>query len=197
MKIIICPGIHETELTESFIKGCFNLASEKLISENPVDILVFPADGILALSAFHIVQFLRDILPQNNRLELPIVFIGFSAGVIGAIGAAVAWQQLGGCVRAFIAIDGWGVPLWGNFPIHRLSHDYFTHWSSALLGSGENNPNNFYAEPPVDHLCLWRSPQTVKGWSVNASIKKPETQAYLTASEFLQFLLKDYETKYS
>jgi len=42
-----------------------------------------------------------------------------------------------------------GVPLVGNFPIHRLSHDYFTHWSSAVLGSGNDS---FYADPPVEHL---------------------------------------------
>ncbi|WP_421656938.1 hypothetical protein [Leptothermofonsia sp. ETS-13] len=93
------------------------------------------------------------------------MFIGFSAGVAGAIGAAWGWQWWGGKVKALIALDGWGVPLVGNFPIHRVSHDYFTHWSSALLGAGEDS---FYAEPGVEHLDLWRSPHTASGWHLTA-----------------------------
>ena len=137
MPIIICPGIHEPELTKSFIQGCLNQSNQ-----NSVDILIFPEQGYLTLSTFHILHFLHNRL--GNKLESPVIFLCFSAGVIGGIGAATAWQLLGGHVQAFIAIDGWGVPLAGNFPIHRLSHDYYTHWTSAYLGMGENN---FYAEP--------------------------------------------------
>jgi hypothetical protein len=147
--------------------------------------------GILALSSLHILQFLHDRL--HHRLESPVIFISFSAGVVGAIAAAWQWQLLGGDVKAFIAIDGWGVPLSGKFPIHRLSHDYFTHWSSSLLGSGQDN---FYAEPAVDHLTMWRSPQSVQGWWVDSSqgeITTPKTR--LTAAEFLHLLLKHYEEK--
>ena len=57
-------------------------------------------------------------------------------------------------MKALIAFDGWGVPLVGNFPIYRISHDQFTHWSSELLGKGDKS---FYADPPVEHLDLWRS----------------------------------------
>ncbi|MEA5553984.1 hypothetical protein VB713_23885 [Anabaena cylindrica UHCC 0172] len=205
--IIICPGIHAPELTESFIRGLLNLAPSDLMTLdilNAEKILVFPGQGILALSAFHILQFLCDRtnlsvrLQQtkddlwHDKLKSPVIFISYSAGVVGAIIAATKWQMLGGTVKAFIAIDGWGVPLWGNFPIHRMSHDYFTHWSSAILGTGEDN---FYAEPAVDHLSMWHSPQTVQGKWVDRSIGLSLPQNYLNAAEFLHLLLKSYEEK--
>jgi hypothetical protein len=195
MTIIICPGIHEPKLTESFIAECLNPATDITINGIAVDILTFPGEGILALSGFHILQFLHDNFDRcrhrlSNKLEWPVIFISFSAGVIGAIIAATKWQVLGGNVKAFIAIDGWGVPLWGNFPIHRLSHDYFTHWSSAILSSGEDN---FYADPSVEHLSMWRSPQMVQGHWVDQSIGCSQPQNRLNAAEFLHFLLKHYE----
>ncbi|AFY43335.1 hypothetical protein [Nostoc sp. PCC 7107] len=180
MMIIICPGIHEPEITDSFISDW--------LSQTTVKTMVFPGQGVLALSAPHILQFLGDRL-QHQR-NSPVVFISFSAGVVGAIAAAWNWQILGGQVKAFIAIDGWGVPLWGNFPIHRLSHDYFTHWSSLLLGSGHNN---FYAEPAVEHLSMWRSPQNVQGWWVNSDCQGYPQKMPLTAAEFLHLLVKRYE----
>jgi len=187
MKIIICPGIHESIITEGFIAGCLNLEVNYAAKLNSVDILVFPEEGILSLSAFHLLRFLSDRL--ENRLESPVIFISFSAGVVGAIGAAVGWQILGGNVKGFIAIDGWGVPLWGNFPIHRLSHDYFTHWSSAILGGGKDN---FYAQPAVEHLSMWRSPQNVKGLWVDSSRSYSPPKTELSAAEFLNILLSDY-----
>ena len=186
MKIIICPGIHEPELTESFVT---ELLSSQISIEKPnsLDVLIFPEQGILTLSGLHISQFLSDRL--DNKLEMPVLFIGFSAGVVGAIAAATIWQLQGGNVKALIAIDGWGVPLAGNFPIHRLSHDYFTHWTSVILGSGEDN---FYADPSVDHLSMWRSPQQVKGYWVNQLTQFSQPPKYLKASEFLHLLLKRY-----
>ncbi len=188
--IILCPGIHEPALTQSFISGWLDSSTDNLSYHNKLNIVVFPGQGLLALSSLHILQFLRDRF--KDQLESPIVFISFSAGVVGAIAAACQWQLLGGQIKAFIAIDGWGVPLWGNFPIHRLSHDYFTHWSSALLGSGQNN---FYAQPAVDHLSLWRSPQTVTGWCIDSSVDIPPLQVRLSAAEFLHLLVKRYEEK--
>jgi hypothetical protein len=190
MNIIICPGIHEPELTQSFMSGLLEQFSEALNDRTLVNILVYPGTGLLTLSGLHIVEFLSDRL--ENRLESPVVFISFSAGVVGAMIAASLWQLLGGNIQTFIAIDGWGVPLLGNFPIHRLSHDYFTHWSSSLLGSGQNN---FYAEPAVDHLSMWLSPQTIKGWWVNPSIEVVPPVQRLSAAEFLYLLLKRYEEK--
>ncbi|RAM48957.1 MAG: hypothetical protein C6Y22_25205 [Hapalosiphonaceae cyanobacterium JJU2] len=188
MSIIICPGIHTQELTENFIMACRDSVIHNLQSPNSVNILVYPGEVFSSLSAFHILEFLHKHL--GDGLESPLIFISFSAGVVGAIAAASLWQLLGGKIKAFIAIDGWGVPLWGNFPIHRMSHDYFTHWSSKLLGSGENN---FYADPAVDHLEMWRSPQTVQGWWVDSSIGESPSQQSLTAAEFLHRLLVRYE----
>ncbi|MDD1426303.1 hypothetical protein MEO94_17800 [Dolichospermum sp. ST_sed9] len=188
MPIIICPGIHEPELTESFIQGCLHQSGKSFSNQKQVDILIFPEQGYLTLSAFHILHFLDNRL--GNKLKLPVIFICFSAGVIGGIGAATAWQLLGGHIQAFIAIDGWGVPLVGNFPIHRLSHDHYTHWTSAYLGMGENN---FYAEPAVDHLTMWQSPQSVQGQWVNPSVGFSPPKNYLSASEFLNFLLQRYQ----
>lgn len=98
--------------------------------------------------------------------------------------AARSWQQSGGTIKALIALDGWGVPLYGDFPIHRLSHDHFTHWSSKLLGAGLDG---FYADPPVEHLELWRSPQTTQGWWE----QKSQLQQ-ITAVAFLALLLQRY-----
>lgn len=196
MSIIICPGIHEPELTESFRVGLLDVVGNSAIAPNAENILVYPGKDFLVLSALHILQFLCVSVAHRRyrltgSLKSPIIFISFSAGVVGAIGAAHLWQLLGGRVKAFIAIDGWGVPLQGNFPIHRMSHDYFTHWSSCLLGCGQNN---FYAEPAVDHLSIWRSPQTVQGCWVDSSIEIIPPKGRLTATEFLLMLLKRYET---
>nr|WP_265271515.1 hypothetical protein [Nostoc sp. KVJ3] len=197
ISIIICPGIHEPELTESFKVGLLDMVADSAIAYNSANILIYPGKDVLVLSALHILQFLRDC--SINSLKSPIIFISFSAGVVGAIGAAHLWQLLGGSVKAFIAIDGWGVPLQGNFPIHRMSHDYFTHWSSSLLGSGQNN---FYAQPAVDHLSMWKcltksrsasNLQTVQGWWVDSLIEISPPKGYLTAAEFLLMLLKHYE----
>ncbi|PHM05898.1 hypothetical protein [Nostoc sp. 'Peltigera malacea cyanobiont' DB3992] len=197
MNIIICPGIHDPDLTESFRSKLLDLVYDSAIASNSANILIFPGKDFLVLSAFHILQFLRVSL--GNQLKSPIIFISFSAGVVGAIGAAHLWELLGGRVKAFIAIDGWGVPLQGNFPIHRMSHDYFTHWSSCLLGSGQNN---FYAQPAVDHLSMWRClttsrsaslPETVQGCWVDSSIGISPPKGRLTAAEFLLMLLKRYE----
>ena len=186
MNLILCPGIHEYSLTKCFTESLSNVIYNSSKNKSSVNILEFPANNLSALSGFHIFQFLRDSLA--NQLESQVVFVGFSAGVVGAITAASLWQIFGGNVKAFIAIDGWMVPIYGNFPIHRMSHDYFTHWSSCLLGSGDHN---FYAQPAVEHLELWRSPSTVEGnWVDSPSGKSPLP---LTAAEFINVLLKRYE----
>ncbi len=190
MTIILCPGIHDSELTESFVSGLLGIASDGSIRYNQLNILVVPTQGVLPLSPLYVLDFLHDRL--GSQPASPVIFISFSAGVVGAIAAAWQWQHEGGHVKAFIAIDGWGVPLSGNFPIHRLSHDFFTHWSSLLLGSGQNN---FYAEPPVEHLTMWRSPQTVHGWQVDSSVENTTSNIRLTAAEYLYLLLSHYEAK--
>ncbi|NET56848.1 MAG: hypothetical protein F6K47_12000 [Symploca sp. SIO2E6] len=179
--LIICPGIHEPQLTQDFLTGlrCSNMSSCWIHN-----VLIFPTQNYPAYSATRIVEFLQ----QRLRVEQTrVVFISFSAGVAGAIGAAWMLQLLGGKVEGFFAIDGWGVPLSGNFPIYRLSHDYFTHWSSRLLGAGEDS---FYANPSIEHLEIWRSPHLCSGyWIHPAANGIPEYRTNITAAEFIALLI--------
>src|SRR5919199_1488845 len=185
--VIICPGIHDPQLTQDFLEGLHRGETGNLSSHWTQKVLIFPAHDYPAYSTIQILEFLQR---HTGLLETPLVFISFSAGVAGAIGAAWGWQLLGGIVKAFIAFDGWGVPLYGSFPIHRVSHDYFTHWSSALLGAGEDS---FYADPAVEHLDLWRSLNTCKGWRVHpAADGIPEHRTFTTAAQFVNQLLQFY-----
>lgn len=186
MTVLICPGIHPPNLTQCFLAALGRQSGQDL---------VFPADRYPAYSAYHIWQFLHS--QTSARTAEGILLIGFSAGVVGAIGAATLWQAQRGTVKALIALDGWGVPLIGNFPIYRVSHDSFTHWSSSCLGGGREG---FYASPPVPHLELWQSPQSAKGWWMTAAGAEQttdfchagETSIYTTATHFLSHLLQRY-----
>ncbi|HEY9633283.1 MAG TPA: hypothetical protein V6D14_07750 [Coleofasciculaceae cyanobacterium] len=185
--IIICSGIHDPQLTQAFLEGLNDTKIGNSFDRLSENVMIFPVQDYPAYSAIHVLEFLQSHL---DLLKTSIVFISFSAGVAGAIGAAWGWQLLGGTVKAFIAFDGWGVPLYGNFPIHRISHDYFTHWSSAILGSGEDS---FYADPAVEHLELWRSPNTCKGWWTQQTAEaKPEQRTFTTAAQFVNQLLQYY-----
>jgi len=196
MRLVICPGIHDPQLTQSFLGYLLEDSDntqlpQEICQENP---LIFPTESYPAYSGPHLLQFITQQLNTSpfikHSLQPPLVFVGFSAGVVSAIEAAWGWRLLGGTVTAFIALDGWGVPLWGDFPIHRVSHDYFTHWSSALLGQGEDG---FYADPGVDHLELWRSPHTVEGWSIPST--RSHERVRTTATRFLLSLLHRYARK--
>ncbi|MEP0871703.1 hypothetical protein NDA01_17970 [Trichocoleus desertorum AS-A10] len=195
MSILICPGVHNLELTQSFLQGLPLRSTPNLLAADHTNqsenLFIFPAQCYPAYSVFHIVHFLQETFRQHqlSSAQTGLVFLSFSAGVAGAMGAAWAWQQLGGQVKALIALDGWGVPLYGDFPIHRVSHDYFTHWSSALWGAGADS---FYAEPAIDHLELWRSPQTVQGWWVPVANPTQQSPTATTAAIFLTVLLQRY-----
>lgn len=191
MSVIVCPGMHPPQLTHAFLRALGHSCP-----------LVFPAESAPAYSPLHLLEFIADKLNRCSQEDQALLFIAFSAGTVGAVGAARRWQRQGGQVKALIAIDGWGVPLWGDFPIHRISHDAFTHWSSIGLG---NSQDSFYAEPSVAHLDLWRSPQTTQGcWmqpvgscGESSSTAAQNRQAQggaiaLTALEFLQQLLFRY-----
>ncbi|HEY9697174.1 MAG TPA: hypothetical protein V6D10_07930 [Trichocoleus sp.] len=203
MPIVICPGVHPPELTQSFLQG---------LGRSTAEDWVFPADRYPAYSKLHILAFVLRRLSalnspegrtrslgqmQQQISETPLLWVGFSAGVVGAIGAAHLWQLLGGRVMALIALDGWGVPLWGDFPIYRVSHDAFTDWSSALLGG---TADRFYAEPPISHLDLWRSPQLVRGhWVQLMQDKQPDHSDFVnrvvvprTAADFINTRLSQY-----
>ena len=148
--IIICPGFHPPQATAEFITAMGWQTSN-------TDFLIIPPK-ILPYDFRAIAQWLW----QQVSLQTPLFFLGFSAGVVGALGAAIAWQQRGGIVKGLIAIDGWGVPTpLGGFPIYRVSHDAFTHYTSQLLGKGKEN---FYCSPPVSHLALWQRPDLAWGW---------------------------------
>ncbi|MDY6785164.1 MAG: hypothetical protein SW833_21905 [Cyanobacteriota bacterium] len=170
--VSICPGFHPSELTDSFVRSVTISTSHFRI----VPIQYYPP-----YSGKDIFKFLSN----SVSITTPLIFIAFSAGVVGAIAAAREWQRRGSEVRALIALDGWGVPLLGDFPIHRLSHDGFTHWSSQALGGGEEG---FYADPSVEHLALWRSPQTVWGWRERGMGLRDRT----TAAEFINQLWQRY-----
>ncbi|MGB7445049.1 MAG: hypothetical protein WA919_28600 [Coleofasciculaceae cyanobacterium] len=184
MNVFVCPGIHEQQLTEEFLEVLTGEETGILPTSSDQQVLIFPSQDYPPYSAVHVLDFLRS----HNSIENPVIFISFSAGVVGAIGTAWGWQLGGGKVKAFIAIDGWGVPLSGNFPIHRLSHDYFTHWSSALLGAGEDS---FYADRAVGHLDLWAKPDICQGWWVHPSeSNRPQKRTFTTAAQFLKELLR-------
>ena len=170
MSIIICPGIHPPQLSQDFIKS-LRLNNYFLI----------PTNQYPPYSPQHILEYTKQV-----TIDSSVLFIAFSAGVVGAIGAARMWQRRYGTVTALIALDGWGVPLQADFPIHRLSHDYFTHWSSALLGMAQDS---FYAEPSVSHLDLWRSPAQTRGWWV----KSNGSNETCLAAEFINRLLARYQ----
>ncbi|MEW6495133.1 MAG: hypothetical protein AB1589_21835 [Cyanobacteriota bacterium] len=184
--VIICPGIHEPQLTQNFLEGLRRYETDNLSSHWTYKVLIFPIEDYPAYSTIHILEFLQRHVEQRT----PIILISFSAGVAGAIGAAFGWQMLGGKVRAFFAFDGWGVPLYASFPIHRLSHDYFTYWSSALLGAGEDS---FYADPAIEHLDLWRSPDRCQGWWIRRTVVgQSEQRNQTTAAQFVNQLLQIY-----
>jgi hypothetical protein len=157
MPIILCPGMHDPQLTDAFWNAIRQRYGELHVAKAIPMAYVVPEANIWGVSPLHVLHFLS----QSVLVAEPILMISFSAGVVGAIAAAWAWQGQGGSIRAFVALDGWGVPLSGSFPIYRLSHDEFTHWSSQPLGMGQAP---FYADPEVGHLDLWRSPDQAWGW---------------------------------
>lgn len=184
--VMICPGIHEPQLTQDFLEALQRDETHHLSSGWTKKVLIFPTQDYPAYSAMHILEFLQ----RHTRQTTPVIFISFSAGVAGAIGAAWGWEMLGGKVKAFMAFDGWGVPLYGNFPIYRVSHDYFTHWSSALLGGGAES---FYADPAIEHLDLWRSPDRCPGWwAGRTAANHTEQRKHTTAAHFVNQVLQLY-----
>lgn len=148
--IIIVPGFHRLELTTEFRQGMGwqNLSDRDLLR---VPASIFPSDP---LGIYH-------WLSQQGLGETPLYFVAFSAGVVGGMGAAILWQQQGGKVEHFFALDGWGVPVLPFFPTTRVSHDRFTHNTAQLMGKGEQS---FYCSPPIEHLRLWQAPHLAYGW---------------------------------
>lgn len=189
MTVVLCPGFHEPGLTEDFISALLAATGS---STPALDIWIYPASRFPAYSGLHVLRFLQERLQvsQASSDRFPVrswLFIGFSAGVVAAMTAALAWAAQGQQVKALLAMDGWGVPLFGPFPIHRLSHDAFTHWSSAWLGAGNDS---FYATPAVEHLNLWRLPHQAVGVGITAT---PPGRYRITAVDFIVQLLRRYD----
>ena len=180
MSVVICPGIHPPQLTENFLSNLSQLTSSNLVH----DWLVYPSEKYPAYSPQSIVAFIHQQMSSKDEVE-PIVFIAYSAGVVGASLAARSWHRHYGRVKALLACDGWGVPLLGDFPIHRLSHDYFTHWSCRFLGASQDS---FYAEPAVTHLDFWRAPVEAQGWW----LRSPDDRCGCNGAEFILHLLQKY-----
>lgn len=180
---VICGGFNSPVLTTNFYDYLTTISNN--FNENNTIIfqldrtqnltkksgeIIYPYDGI------NLYQYLRK--KYQNLSLYNLTFIGFSAGVIGAIIAGNLWQKNGGKVNKLLAFDGWGVPLISDFPCYRISHDYITH-----LGYFGGEKNAFYCYPSVSHQQLWQNPQNIKGWwQVELGIKTKST-----LSEFLLF----------
>jgi hypothetical protein len=177
MPVVIAPGFHARSLTQQFVRSL-----PPFVQPHVID--VFPANPIAVfhwlMRTFGSPQPNPSQASRHHQPQPSLVAIGFSAGVVGLAGALSQWQQQGGSVARFFAMDGWGVPIVG-LPVCRLSHDYFTHWSSLLLGGQEIN---FYADPPVAHLEMWGAAEQVMGQQATGWIAASEE--LMTAADFLR-----------
>ncbi len=185
MKVIICPGVHDLELSDRFLASVFYTTKSSATPgqnsqhlQQPQKFLLFPTEKYPAYSPYHLYRWLKLQNPSQEEL----FFIAFSAGVVAAIGAILALQNQRVKISGLVAIDGWGVPLWGKFPIYRFSHDHFTHWSSAILGTGKAS---FYSDPTVEHLTMWHSPENCTGWITQQHLPPRKS----TAKDYLQEIL--------
>jgi len=182
MTLIICPGIHDMALSDRFLTALNQQLTDIADIPEILPTQVFPSDREAPFNGLAVWSWLQA---QANPAE-PLVLIGFSAGVVGAIAAANLWQGQGRTVAALVAVDGWGVPQMGDLPLHRVSHDYFTHWSSAVLGAGADS---FYADPPVAHLDLWQFPDRAAGFRVQSSNRRAPRTESMTAIAFIAAII--------
>lgn len=178
MSLILCPGIHDPALTTAFWEQVTSQLPAALTQSPP---FVFPSDRYPPYSPWHLQTFLQESQPVP-----PWVLLGFSAGCVAIAGLLPILFCRHVPIVAIFALDAWGVPFPSNVPVHRLSHDYFTHWSSRLLGG---QGDSFYADPPVEHLHLWRSPHTVNGWQMDTN---DQPHQYTTAAQYLAQYLTQY-----
>jgi hypothetical protein len=182
--LVVVSGIHPPSYTANLLVMA---AADPVLSQVPI--LVFPAQpATTVLSAHSLRHWLDHLSSPTTDAQIPslgpthLLIWAFSAGCLGAMGLAHYWQQYRGQVLALFALDGWGVPLASTLPVYRLSHDRFTHTTSQVLGTG---PINFYADPPIPHLDLWRHPQRVEGWQTTTASLGDRTTQRLTAADFL------------
>jgi hypothetical protein len=179
--LIVVGGLQPTSYTTNLL---LTASADPVLSQIPL--LLFPAQPPgTVLSAHGLRHWLDNRLlglgwPRSQAADL--IIWAFSAGCVGAVGLAHYWQRHRGQIRALFALDGWGVPLSPALPIYRLSHDRFTHVTSAWLGAG---PINFYADPPVPHLALGQYPALVEGWQTQVGANGVRVSQRLTGADFL------------
>jgi hypothetical protein len=185
--IIVCPGVHSAELTQSLVAQVSEADTEigQALWISPVEATWawagYPLRGWLD-AEFSAQRSQSKTAPQGPP---PLTFLAFSAGCVAAAAVAHHWVQQGGRVDCIIAVDGWGVPLVGPFQVHRLSHDFFTH---ATTTGPRPSQAHFYAAPAVPHLRLWQDPAHVRGWGlppVGASSGPSHRPVAMTALRFL------------
>lgn len=183
--IVVISGIHAPSLNANVI---LTAAANPQLSRVPLLCLSQgAATSVLAAHSLRqrIDHHCRQHLPQPSSGLIPapnLLIWAFSAGCVGAAGLAYHWHQHRGKVLALFAVDGWGVPLSADFPVYRLSHDWFTHVTCQGMGAG---PINFWAEPAVAHLDFWCRLNTIAGWQSWHPNDGPPTLRRLTAGEFL------------
>lgn len=178
--LLICGGMHPPSYTGQMLA---TIAQDEVLQLS--NVVCAPPSSLGILSPFALRRTLEahlDSMPlPSTTLEASppaLVIWAFSAGCVGATALAAHWQRHRGPVLALFMVDGWGVPRDPGVPTYRLSHDSYTHNTSRWLGAGDID---FYAEPAVPHLTLWRQPQAVFGWA--AENGKPNER--LTAADFL------------
>ena len=171
MQLLISPGCHSPELTHSFLRSLRSAIAPQQLWVLPVCLTPWGLSDLLH----------NQLTPQ---LDQPLHIIAFSAGVVVAYPIALAWQSMGGASH-MIAMDGWGMPLLGTFKISRMSHDRWTH-DTTYFPSAPESQGSFYADPAVEHLTLWQSPDLVLGQGVIG-----ETCQSMTAMEFIAMALQD------
>lgn len=180
ISLVLCGGFHAPHDTEGLQQLCRQSPDLQALL-----LVVLGHDAPVApLSAHRLRQSLDDALLRQGLSGSPspdLILWAFSAGCVGTVALAHHWQRYRGRVRGVFLVDGWGVPWHGSAPLHRLSHDDFTHRSSRWLGAGRAD---FVAQPGVPHRQLWRSPQTVMGWG-EPPPTAPEVAQPWSAADFL------------
>lgn len=160
--LVICDGMHSPRETEAVLAM---VGQDSRLSQLPMRHFS-PGSPLAVLSGAALRRWLEGYGQPTggNNPDYPHLIIwAFSAGCVGAVALAQHWQRYRSGVLALFLVDGWGVPAVGPMPLHRLSHDRFTHVSSGWLGPGTVS---FVSQPAVSHPQLWSHPQQVWGYQV-------------------------------
>ncbi|MEM9148851.1 MAG: hypothetical protein AAGB19_00045 [Cyanobacteria bacterium P01_F01_bin.3] len=185
LPVVIVGGFHDAALTAQFVRSL------------PSFVRPYIADmaDVSPVDPFAVHQWLSETLKKSSiASSIPVVGIGFSAGVVGLAGALAMWNQQGGnqqgAVARLIAVDGWGVPVVG-LPVCRMSHDRFTHVSTLPLDLfSDAGKVNFYADPSVEHLSLWGEPEAAVGWQVDRWQMAEKAGMPMSAADFVRRVLR-------